>query len=301
MDFQQIRYFLAAASQGSLTRAADHCNVTQPALTRSIRRLEDELGGTLFDRDASGAQLTRFGHSVMPFLEDTLRASEAARLQARSFLDDDARDLGLGLAPNLPADRLLAPLAEMRRRLGDFRVRLAAAPGPALIERLEDGAISVAVLDGPPDAVPERLRAWPLLRRAASLAVAPDHPLATLARVPLARLADMPLIDRPEAVATRRLKAALAAAGVAAQWAHSADGEAQSLALVAGGFGAAVVEGVATPPGVAVRPLADLEVPAVLSLVTVAGRPFNPPTDLFVRLARSRDWQAALAGEAGEG
>ena len=296
MDFQQIRYFLAAATQGSLTRAADHCNVTQPALTRSIRRLEDELGGTLFERDATGTQLTRFGQSVMPFLEDTLRASEAARLQARAFLDDDARDLSLGLAAGLPAGPLIAPLGEMRRRLGTFRVRLVEAVGPALMQRLEDGAVAVALVAGPPHTVPDRLRAWPLLRLPARVALPKDHALAAPAAVPLARLAELPLIDRPGAAATDRVKAALAGAGLAADWPHSAESEAQALALVADGFGGAVVEGVQPPPGVVLRPLAGVDAPVVLSLVTVAGRPFNRPTDLFVRLARSRDWQAALVG-----
>ena len=62
-----------------------------------------------------------------------------------------------------------------------------------------------------------------------------------------------------------------------------------------------MAETVQPPPGVVLRPLAGVDAPVVLSLVTVAGRPFNRPTDLFVRLARSRDWQAALAGDAAAG
>jgi DNA-binding transcriptional LysR family regulator len=45
MEMQQVRYFLATASELNFTRAAERCNVTQPSLTRAIRHLEDELGG----------------------------------------------------------------------------------------------------------------------------------------------------------------------------------------------------------------------------------------------------------------
>lgn len=62
MELQQLRYFMALCERGSFTRAADQCAITQPALTRAIKKLEEELGGTLFERDASGAQLTRIFH-----------------------------------------------------------------------------------------------------------------------------------------------------------------------------------------------------------------------------------------------
>jgi DNA-binding transcriptional LysR family regulator len=51
MEFYQIRYFLALARSLNFTRAAEHCNVTQPALTKAIQKLELELGGVLVHRE----------------------------------------------------------------------------------------------------------------------------------------------------------------------------------------------------------------------------------------------------------
>lgn len=52
MELQQVRYFVALCGTLNFTRAADACNVTQPALTRAIQKLEDELGGPLLQREA---------------------------------------------------------------------------------------------------------------------------------------------------------------------------------------------------------------------------------------------------------
>ena len=54
MELHQIRYFVVLAATLHFTRAAEACNVSQPALTKAIQRLEDELGGTLFFANAAG-------------------------------------------------------------------------------------------------------------------------------------------------------------------------------------------------------------------------------------------------------
>ncbi|HEU5068194.1 MAG TPA: LysR family transcriptional regulator [Sphingomicrobium sp.] len=62
----QVRYFIAVCEERSFTRAAKRCGVTQPSLTKAIRRLEGNLGGRLFSRDHRGADLSAFGRVVRP-------------------------------------------------------------------------------------------------------------------------------------------------------------------------------------------------------------------------------------------
>jgi Bacterial regulatory helix-turn-helix protein, lysR family len=64
MEFHQVRYFLAVASTLNFTRAAEMCNVTQPALTKGVQKLEDELGGQLIYRERQLTHLTDLGKAA---------------------------------------------------------------------------------------------------------------------------------------------------------------------------------------------------------------------------------------------
>ena len=72
MRLQQIRYFLALANTFNFTRAAEQCNVTQSALTKGVKRLEQELGGRLIYCERQPTQVTGLGKEVLPMLERTL-------------------------------------------------------------------------------------------------------------------------------------------------------------------------------------------------------------------------------------
>ena len=76
MNMQQVRHFLAICDEGNFTRAAKRCGIRQPSLTGSVRRLERELGGTLFVR-SNPSQLTALGAAVRPWL---LQIEEAVEL-----------------------------------------------------------------------------------------------------------------------------------------------------------------------------------------------------------------------------
>src|SRR4029077_3957866 len=72
MELHQVRYFLAVASTCSFTREAEQYNVTQPALTKGVQKLEQELGGQLIYRERQLTQLTDLGKEVLPMLERPL-------------------------------------------------------------------------------------------------------------------------------------------------------------------------------------------------------------------------------------
>lgn len=85
MEFRQLRYFATVARELSFTRAAAKLRVAQPAISRQIRQLEDELGVRLFDRTKSRVQLTANGQTFLTEAEDLLRQSEGAMLRARGL------------------------------------------------------------------------------------------------------------------------------------------------------------------------------------------------------------------------
>src|SRR5262245_56208444 len=85
LQLYQVRYFLVLAKTLNFTRAAEQCNVTQPALTKAVQKLEQELGGTLIHRDRRLTQLTELGRMILPALEKIFAAAEAVRLQAKGY------------------------------------------------------------------------------------------------------------------------------------------------------------------------------------------------------------------------
>src|ERR1700742_1623783 len=103
MELHQVRYFLAVASTLNFTRAAEQCNVTQPALTKAVQKLEHELGGTLIHRESSLTQLTELGKMILPTLEKMSAAEEAVRLQARAYQKKTIAPLKIGPVPSISA------------------------------------------------------------------------------------------------------------------------------------------------------------------------------------------------------
>ena len=69
METHQIRYFLSVYETGNFTRAAERCFVSQPALTQAIKKLEEELGGLLFQRERNRVRPTALGRTIFPQLE----------------------------------------------------------------------------------------------------------------------------------------------------------------------------------------------------------------------------------------
>ena len=103
MELTQVRYFIALCRTLNFTRAAEACNVTQPALTRAIQRLEDELGGPLLYRERNLTQLTELGGAMRPHLEAMLEAAEAARQAARASAGMEVASIRIGLGPAIAA------------------------------------------------------------------------------------------------------------------------------------------------------------------------------------------------------
>jgi DNA-binding transcriptional LysR family regulator len=288
MELTQIRYFLSLAETLNFTRAADACGVTQPALTRAIQRLEEELGGPLLYRERSLTRLTPLGEAMRGHLRTIWDAANAARDTAEALRRGGRHRIRLGLVPSLALAPFMPVLAEVTRlRDGvDVRVRRG-GPDDLFAGLLEDELDAAIVADGA--RMPDRLHRWPLFEEGFVVATAPDHPFAALASVPPGRLADTAVLrPLPEALELP--------ADAVAQPAPEADHEDDALAMAGAGLGVAVVAARRPTGGdILVRPLDGSVPPRRIMLAVVAGRPRPPAVETFVRLARVTDWDAPAA------
>jgi DNA-binding transcriptional LysR family regulator len=301
MELNQVRYFLTLADTLNFTRAAEGCNVTQPALTRAIQKLEEELGGLLFYRERNLTQLTELGQTVRPLLAQTSAAAQAAREQAMAFKRRESAPLRLGLDHSISAAVLTPVLGEIAARISGFELTMRQYATSEICRLLLEGAIDAGLVVGSED-IPGRLNRWKLYDERLMVLCPERHALATLDTISPARLAEERILRRD--IADCALDAALQAIGAAAgiEWRiqHSSSEESHLHEMVKAGLGVALAgERQPVPPGLAVRPLASAA-PRPVTLVAIAGRQPGPAVAAFLKLMRARDWRDGAAGEHDE-
>lgn len=289
MEMHQVRYFLAVSRTLNFTRAAEECNVTQPSLTRAVQKLEDELGGQLFRRERSLTHLTDLGRMMLPHLERTYQAAQAAKELARGIKKAQVAPLCLGVASTIESDALLDVLDEVSGSMPGFELTLESGTSAELVERAMKGDIDLLLVEAPADA-PERLESWRLFAQRYHMVTRAGHARAEQGSVALADVVEEPWIDCGTDGAAR-LRAAAALAGFNPAFRHRAASPQQVRAMLLAGLGHAVMPrpAMADERLIALAFLED-EFVAPVILAGIAGRRRSPAADAFVRAARARAW-----------
>jgi LysR family transcriptional regulator, nitrogen assimilation regulatory protein len=147
MEIRRLRYFVRVAEDGSLTKAAGVLRVAQPALTRQIRLLEQEIGIALFNRTARGMQLTEEGEYLRGCVAGPLRAVELALQNVRSLSPRIEGNFAIGMPSSL-GDVLAAPLVlRMSADFPNIRLRIMEGITGSLIDWLHRGMLDFALLE----------------------------------------------------------------------------------------------------------------------------------------------------------
>src|SRR5262245_781769 len=145
LDPRQLRAFLTIARSGSLGLAAESLHVTQPALSRIVRRLESQLGVQLFERRTTGMELTSFGHALLPHA--TVLSEEAALAieQINSLRGLGHGTLRIGAIGSVATMVLPAVLERMLTQWPKLHVQITEAVEDLLEVQLTNNAIDVAM------------------------------------------------------------------------------------------------------------------------------------------------------------
>jgi DNA-binding transcriptional LysR family regulator len=291
MEMHQVRYFLAAARTLNFTKAAEESNVTQPSLTRAIQKLEEEFGGLLFRRERSLTHLTELGRQMVPHLERTYEAAQAAKMLAKGIGKAALAPLNFGIAGNMPPD-LGAALAQVAGGLPGFELSLVHASTDALIDGMLKGDIDAAIFTKPRE-LPDRLDSFALVNRDYAVAAPSGHPISAMQDLSLADLADLCWIEGDADVA-QEFRERCAAAGTEIEFRHSCSSNRGAIDLVASGLGCALVPtSLQLPDGAVFRPIVDLAINRALVFATVSGRQRSVATDALIRAIKARNWASA--------
>ncbi|PVY60733.1 LysR family nitrogen assimilation transcriptional regulator [Cupriavidus alkaliphilus] len=149
MDLRQLRYFKALATLQHFGRASAALHIAQPALSRQIRLLEEELGVRLLERHVRGATPTPEGLVLLDRASFLLRYADQVKVDIADLAASPRGLVALGLTPAL-APLLFIPLAEaLREQYPEIRLRLVENFAPALQDALLQGTLDVALLSGP--------------------------------------------------------------------------------------------------------------------------------------------------------
>jgi DNA-binding transcriptional LysR family regulator len=291
MEMHQVRYFLAAARFLNFTRAAGECNVTQPSLTRAIQKLEDEFGGQLFRRERSLTHLTELGRLMVPHLERTYEAAQAAKMLARGIGKDVQAPITLGIAGSM-SPQLRAALAEVAEGLPGFRLSTVKADAAALIEDMLKGDVDASVLVEPRE-LHDRLDRIELHTQIFGIITRADSDLAKAGCVSVGDLCSGHWIEGDSDVA-QEFREQCASIGAEPEFRHATASESDLVDLVAAGLGNAIAPiGLALPESVVFVRVDDFTISRKTVFATVSGRKRSPATEALARALRARSWTGA--------
>lgn len=194
METRVLRYFLAVAQEGSVTRAARALHLTQPTLSRQIRELEEELGQTLFSRGGRELSLTREGLLLRQRAEEIVGLAEITEKEFRSLGEKTVSgDLSLGCGESKALSFVTDALKVLQDEHPLIIPHFFSGNGEIVMERLDKGLLDFAVLMGAENT--ERYYSLPLPNHDTwGLLMDKDDPMAQKKAITAEDLLDIPLI-----------------------------------------------------------------------------------------------------------
>ena len=244
MELRHLRYFVGAALAENVSRAAAKLHVSQPALSRQIRDLEEELGFSLFERSAKSVRLTEAGKAFLAEAQAVLQRAEDAVSRARSVAAGGRMILHVGYAPSPTVRIMPLVLRAFQGQFPEMRVKLHDLSTEEMLNGVREGELQMAFLVRPGRGALRGLHFEELARDTVRLAVPRAHSLAGRRSATLAHVASEPLVvfsrkEYPES--HEYLQRLFASIKAKPRIAEEHDSAASLIAAVESGTGVAVV------------------------------------------------------------
>src|SRR5258708_27217646 len=149
MEFRHLRYFLAVGEALNFTKAAAQLRVAQPALSRQMQDLEDEIGVDLLRRSPRGVTLTAEGKLFLEEVRELLKRTDESVEKVRALARGEYVDLHIGYAPSPTGEVLPPALAAFQKAVPRVKVLLHDLSSDELITGLRDASLELAIMAEP--------------------------------------------------------------------------------------------------------------------------------------------------------
>ncbi len=177
MDIPQLRHFLAVAEHGSLSRAAAALRLTQPGLTKSIRKLERHLDVKLFARRPRGVELTGYGQALLRHAKLVTVQLRDAETEVHALAGGEIGELSVGAGPSWLSRFLPSAVSRLVEKRPGLRVRVVGGFNDRLTRLLADGELDLVVAALPDGPMEAGLAELPLTHDVLSVIARRGHPL----------------------------------------------------------------------------------------------------------------------------
>jgi DNA-binding transcriptional LysR family regulator len=197
MTLVQLRHLIELASHGSFSQSASKLHLTQPALSRSIKALEDELGQPLFDRIGRKNELTTFGRHIVQRARILVDEANELRQTSLHLQKGEMGQFRVGMGSG-PGAMLMTPLLLlMATEHPQAHIDISRSSTTLLVQALRDRKLDALILDIRSLQPSADLKVEALQEMAGAFMCRPGHPLAKKRSVPFAMLRDYPLASTP--------------------------------------------------------------------------------------------------------
>jgi DNA-binding transcriptional LysR family regulator len=290
MEMQQIRYFLKVCETLNFTQAAILSNVTQPALTRSIQKLEEELGGLLFRRERRLTHITDLGNLLRPQLELIVRQAELTKSTASGFMKLEDAPLKLGVMCTIGPMRFVSFLSRFGKENTGIEISMVEAPSGNLIEMLVAGELDLSIMT-PPECEIDRVQVRKLYDERFMVAFPAGHRFNSFASVPIFEVAHEAYLARMNCEYNDTFEEILDERKIALGDVYRSEREDWIQSMIVGGMGISFLpEYSAVIPGLNIRPIVDPVVTRQVCLITISGRRYSPAVKAFIRAVDAYSW-----------
>jgi DNA-binding transcriptional LysR family regulator len=203
MELRHLRYFLAVGESLSFTKASAQLRIAQPALSRQVQALEDEIGVDLMKRSPRGVTLTAEGKLFLEEARELLSRAEASVEKVRALARGHYGELRIGYSPSPTVEILPPALAAFQKAFPRVNVLLHDASRREAVDGLQNGTLELAIMPELSNLKTEGIEFEALRSYPYCVALAPKHPLTRLKAIPLEKMAAEPIVgfarkDYPE-------------------------------------------------------------------------------------------------------
>jgi DNA-binding transcriptional LysR family regulator len=282
-----LRAFVAVVDLEGFHRAAEALNMSQPALSRRIQKLETAVGAALLERTTRRVALTNVGREFLPLVRRMLDEFDTSLFAMRDVGRQRRGLISLACVPTAAFYFLPSVIARFNEQYPNIRFRILDLSANEGLESVARGEVEFGInLLGASD--PE-LSFEPLIEDPFVLACRRDHPLAKRDFLTWSDLEGQPLVAVSRTSGNRiLLDAALVHAGVSLSWSYEVTHLSTSLGLVEAGLGISVLPKLATPQGdhpiIVTRPIGGPEVARTIGVVRRRGGSLAPAAQRFLEM-----------------